>query len=85
MLQTFTMRYQFNNLVLSLYVDCSKQEVAVTVTYNRRIVSQTTSAYHDKRTPDMCDAWARKLQGEHGNIIETLEWQGRSGLFGVPT
>lgn len=84
MLTMFQCRSTFQKLVVSIHVDVEKKDVSGTITYDRRIVrlfDAGDAPFHEVCTPEKADAWMRRPIGERGSLVETLEWQSRTGIL----
>jgi len=82
MLKMFQCKSTYQKLVVSIHVDIEKKDVSGTITYDRRIVrlfDVADAPFHEVSTPEKAEAWLRRPIGERGSMVETLEWQARTG------
>jgi len=86
MLSMFKVERTFKRLAVSLHVDAVAKEVTSMIVYDRRIVeviNPTDVPYADVSTPDKAEAWLSRPVGERGSLIETMEWQARTGQLQI--
>lgn len=84
MLTMFQCRRTFCKLTVSILVDAERREASGTVTYDRRILRLLGGLdlpFHMVDTPDKAEAWLGRNIGERGSLMETLEWQARTGIL----
>lgn len=93
MLTFFQVEKRFYSTVVRLYVDVDKQEADLTVTYQRRImrqeklgIDQNISRFGQNSWVKLTDvagaeAFLSRDTGEHGSLIEYLDWACRRGLI----
>lgn len=82
MLARFTIKHTFNKLRVSLHVCNEHREAEMMVMYDRRIIRTGEKVpYHEASTPELAEKWLSRPIGIKGNLVETLEFDCRTGLL----
>ena len=85
MLSMFQVKRTFYKLTVSVLVDVDRKQADMTITYDRRIVCMGAVPFWKMSTPDAAESFLGAPAGERGNMMESWEWQCRTGVgIGAP-
>ncbi len=80
MLTQFKCESHYNQLHVTLYVECNMKDAGVALTYDRLFYGEWVVPFREVSTPELAERWMHRPIGERGNFMEDMEWQCYTGI-----